>query len=747
MERKTDTAYSRTIGDKVSQRTVLPLMGLGVLLLLIGYGLWENGGWLMRLDRTILDQFHMIGHKVPEREDVVILGIDDASQKLDGVWPEEIEESEALMAMQNWPWSRVVWSELIERLMGAGAKTVMLDLTFKGRSANPEEDERLRAVLEKYRGRVILGMNFEGSSSGRTGGAMVRLVKPVETVVGPLEDRLCRLGHLNFWAENAVVREAVLLTNTKEALLRDYLGVLWDQNAQHAKEAQTELDEALKKGEAVEVDELVPSVTLVAAELKDAEKAKESARQRVRRMRFGHVMAYPPISLHEIFVPGLWEANFENGAFFKDKVVFVGATGTDMQDFHVTPVGRMAGVQLHAHALTAILSGAWVKEVPAWWSWVAVTIGALLAWLVVSWVIQPVLALLLLLVLSALSVAGAYHGFETWNLELSPMPMVLGILGCGLAGWSGNFLSNLREKQKLRRFLARYTAPELVGEMMSDRVGLFTTLGGVERTVTVLFSDVRGFTSMAEGMSPQEVVGQLNEYLSRMVEQVFHHKGLVDKFIGDAVMALWGSTRAEQNEAYCKDDALLSVKAALGMRKALLALNEERRSRGLGELRIGMGIHQGRMVVGNIGSAAPYEKMDLTVIGDSVNLASRLEGATKEYGLDLVVSGDVWAHVEEWVVGRPVDLVRVKGKLKPVEIHTVLDEKGSQTVPLQGLEAYKKGVEEYRRGDFTNALSLFHKARKEWLDDELTNVYVQRCERLLQKPPENWDGVFVMTKK
>ncbi|TLD68645.1 adenylate/guanylate cyclase domain-containing protein [Phragmitibacter flavus] len=732
------------LSDSVSQTVVLPVIfGVG-LLLALGYGWFGDRGWLAWMDRQFLDEFHRRGVKAVEREDVVILGIDDASFKLDGLWPEEIEESVALKAMQRpWPWSRVVWAELLERMFAAGVKVVFLDVTFKGPSLDPAEDERLREVLQKHAGKVVLGMNFEGSSASLSAGSRIRLTGPPESIWESGEGRWDGPVHLNFWAEGEVVRKVSLLATLEEAELKDYLGAVGDYGGMSVEEAEKVGDELEVEMARVNPQDGIPSVAMWVANKVGAGGAELELRE--PRFRFADAGAYPPVSIHEVFVESLWESNFGSGEAFRDKVVFVGATASVMQDFHSTPVGRMAGVQLHAHALAAVMDRNFLKEAPRWWPLAGVGMGMLLSWALVTLIRQPVVCLLVLWGVSVALLVGAWWAFDGLSMEVSPLPGGLALNLCGLAGLSGNYLTQMREKKKLRRFLERYTSPEFVKEMMSDREGLYTMLGGAERTVTVLFSDVRGFTSMAEEMSPADMVKQLNEYLSSMVEQVIRHRGLVDKFIGDAVMALWGSTRLLQAEGGRREDARQSVESALAMRAALTRLNEQWRKRGIAEFKIGMGIHQGNVVVGNIGSAAPYEKMDLTVIGDSVNLASRLEGVTKEYGVDLVISGTVWELVKDEYLCRSADLVRVKGKVLPVEVFTVIGPMVTARPP--GLKDYEKGIVSYREGKFVEALEWFGKAREAGLDDVLTSTYISRCEALMASPPEKWDGVFVMTKK
>jgi adenylate cyclase len=330
-------------------------------------------------------------------------------------------------------------------------------------------------------------------------------------------------------------------------------------------------------------------------------------------------------------------------------------------------------------------------------------------------------------------------------LEASPVPFVLALGLCGVMGIAGNYLMQRRAQQRAVRFLARYTSQEQAVEMMRDRAGLLNTLGGMERTVTVLFSDVRGFTSLSETKSASDLVAQLNEYLSKMVERVVDEKGIVDKFIGDAVMAVWGGMRTEQNVEGFREDARRAVHSALQMRKALEELNADWLKRDMEELHFGIGIHQGTAVVGNIGSEKPYEKMDLTVLGDSVNTASRLEGLTKKYGVDFLVSGSVRQHLGDDFILRTADLVRPVGKLIPLEVFSVID---SADKPRPGgLDEYESAIRLYREGKFPEAIQRLLAAESAGLGDHLTYEYIKRCNELIETPPVDWDGVYIAKSK
>jgi adenylate cyclase len=247
---------------------------------------------------------------------------------------------------------------------------------------------------------------------------------------------------------------------------------------------------------------------------------------------------------------------------------------------------------------------------------------------------------------------------------------------------------------------------------------------------------------MSEQLTARQMVTQLNEYFERMVAAVFQRKGAVDKFIGDAMMAVWGRFRDHPREEELADDACQAVDAALTMRAELANLNEGWRTKNMTELSIGIGIHQGEAVVGEIGS---HERAELTAIGDCVNLGSRLEGATKEYGLDLLISDEVKQRIESRFICRPVDLVRVKGKHKPVEVFTVLGPLDAAIPP--GLVHFEEGMSLYREGRFEDARRRFEQAAADGMDDFLTGVFIKRSGDLMKEPPAKWDGVYAMSHK
>ena len=277
----------------------------------------------------------------------------------------------------------------------------------------------------------------------------------------------------------------------------------------------------------------------------------------------------------------------------------------------------------------------------------------------------------------------------------------------------------------MRKTLERYVSRDVVKELLDNPQTYFNAVGGVRRSVAILFSDVRNFTTMTESADPQALVKQLNEYLQQMVKIVFEHSGSLDKFIGDAVMAVWGNIKSSG----AHNDGRNAVAAALAMKKVLAKLNEDWKARGIKELAIGIGINYGEAIVGEMGSS---EKVEFTAIGDPVNLASRLESLTKEYHLDLLLGGNLAPLVGNTYILRTVDFVAVKGKTKPVDVFTVMGDGAAQTVSMPvWLARYEDGVRLYRERKFSEAAVEFRECLRKQPDDYLSSMYLKRCQALI----------------
>lgn len=303
-------------------------------------------------------------------------------------------------------------------------------------------------------------------------------------------------------------------------------------------------------------------------------------------------------------------------------------------------------------------------------------------------------------------------------------------------------MDDISDEKRLKSTMYRYMTQEVAEALLQSGD---TGLGGKKKQVSVLFSDIRSYTTLTEGMEPEEVVAMLNEYFESMVDAVFKYKGTLDKYIGDAIMAVFGSPLPLANHEWC------AVQTAVEMRERLKLFNQKRKAEGKKTLSIGIGIHSDAVVSGNIGSS---KRMELTSIGDGVNLASRLEGTSKMYGCVIVISEKTYEACKDRVWVRELDFITVKGKTEPVKIYELV---GVKEGPLaqdiepkqkQLIEAYHKGREYYLNREFELAMAEFGKVIEIDPSNKAANLHIDRCLHFIENPPDaNWDGVWKLTEK
>jgi adenylate cyclase len=302
-----------------------------------------------------------------------------------------------------------------------------------------------------------------------------------------------------------------------------------------------------------------------------------------------------------------------------------------------------------------------------------------------------------------------------------------------------------KDKRQLRKAFQLYLNPEVMEEMLEQPQNL--QLGGKEMDLTVLFSDIRGFTGVAEQLSPTALVHLLNEYLSPMTDIVFRRRGTLDKYIGDAVMAFFGApVQTGLHAANGCDTALEMIESLNRMREKW-----RREDATLPDIDIGIGVNSGPMVVGNMGSS---QRFNYTVMGDNVNLASRLEGLNREYGTHILVTGQTLIAARKGLndeaayTVRELDSVRVKGKQEPVRLFELRRRGPPLTEELPLLQGYAQGLALYRARSFAEARLQFESLLERFAGDGPSSLMMARCDRMLQTPPEQaWDGVFRMDHK
>ncbi|HEY4282045.1 MAG TPA: adenylate/guanylate cyclase domain-containing protein [Chthoniobacterales bacterium] len=575
----------------------------------------------LRVCNLYRDFIHRIGRTTPANPNLVFLAIDAASANIEeddidqlfGIADRNTKEGQALTLMSHgFPWSRQVYGLVLERLVHAGAKVVIFDLMFPTPS---KDDPAFREALDRYADQVVIASNFVDGT----------LTRPSDTLIPQKSPTDHRIGYANFWADDDDVVRRTQYRVTFEQLRDMKIRPDSERFPSLAAMALT------KAGFAQDVPGDID----------------DHAMRFTSRPREG----FPSHSLFEIFVPEYWKQNYQSGQFFRDKLVIVGAEGNWQHDQHQTPMGTMPGPEVQLNAINAALNHEFLQELSPQ-KRLVFCVGATAVALLLSLMCPlPLLRFALTAVLSLVCIGAGLICYNRLSLFL-PMVAPVGALNMTvLLGLVYDFTSEHLEKGRLRRTLERYVSRDIVHEMINRPQEYGEKLGGVVRSAAVLFSDIRSYSTVVSQSEPQILVTQLNEYFTAMVQCVFECGGTLDKFIGDALMAVWGSLHSEG----AREDAVSAVRAALLMRKRLTELNVVWRERGWPELRVGMGINYGEVVVGNIGSP---QRMEFTVIGNSVNLSWRLQELTKQNGDGIIVSSSVAMLLADEFPLRPISALK-----------------------------------------------------------------------------------------
>lgn len=408
----------------------------------------------------------------------------------------------------------------------------------------------------------------------------------------------------------------------------------------------------------------------------------------------------------------------------KDKVVFLGVTEMGIYDMRPTPVSSVTpGTWLHYTAYGNMIDGSFLRQIPN-----ASMIGSGLLGLVAFGLFW--FSRFRYRFYAYLSLSIGWFAISIWfyltQQTLIPLfyPLVT-LLSAIIANESIAHIFAEARMKELRKAFSNYVSPEILELITANPDRL--QLGGEKKEITILFSDIRNFTSLSETMSPDKLLALLNEFLGPMTEEVLKHGGMLDKYIGDAIMALYNVPLDQHNH----EDAAAS--SALALMDVLYSINQKLNL----DLDIGIGIHTGHAVIGNVGSQSRF---DYTAVGDSVNLASRLEGLTKMYNAHIIISENTAVNLSSQFVTRPLDKVKVKGKNNAVLIYELLKAtKENKSIA----EKFSKGLDCYFEGDFNNASEIFESL----LPDGPSSVFLERCKLLSQNPIAIWDGVWTMEQK
>lgn len=423
---------------------------------------------------------------------------------------------------------------------------------------------------------------------------------------------------------------------------------------------------------------------------------------------------------------------------FKDKVVFIGFTAPGLFDMKSTPVSSIyPGMAIHATLLANLLKKDFRVRISRY------AVLALSAAVAILMGITVMLAsgyaqLLLAALLSTAGLLAFIVVAFRQSLWVDAI-MLLGSLGFAFALTAAfSYATEGRQKRQIKQTFSHYMSDLLIQDILKNPEKL--RLGGERRTLTVFFSDLAGFTSLSEKLSPEEVVTLLNRYLTAMTDIILDSGGIIDKYEGDAIMAFWGAPLVQE------DHAVRACLAALDNQKRLVRLRKEFAEMGLPQVYARIGMNTGEMIIGNMGSS---KRFDFTVIGDNVNLASRLEGAGKEYGTSITISEETCRGARDHVEVRELDLLQVKGKEKPVRIYELLARKGElDDLTREAIRFFSEGLEHYRQMRWDDAVLCFERSLAIDAEDGPSKTFIGRCESFRKDPPPaGWDGVYRLTTK
>jgi adenylate cyclase len=764
-------------------------LGLAVLVTLAGLGVFGYSGFradtragfafLQNIEQSSLDmRFGVRGQRAHD-DRVVIVGIDERT----------------LQEVGSFPLPRKTYAVLIDRLHAGGARVIAFDATFPtkennsavpaleslrhdlGARATPavikqiqeletaSDQDALFAESMKQAGNVILGHIFLDPDAAKH--ANPKLAEEYFNIawaknfpqVFKVKSKDGRDFDMNkAWVDNggqvAAGAEANIKVLAEAAASFGFIDIKEDPDGtmRHAMLIKRYQDQDFFPSldlQIVREYENIPDQDIAAYIAQDGLERIQLGGHALRQSRDGSALINytGPYGTYAHY--SMWDVM--SGAVppgtFKDKIVLVGATALAIGDLRNTPYqGGEAymGVEVHANIIDNVLHSeekgrsfltrGFREEITD--VGFILLFGLLFGYLFSG--VKPLYSTILLV----LAVAGfawfVYFAFSQQGRWLS-FVIPAGTLAANYAAiTSFRMIFEERKKRELRRSFAQYLPPGVIAMIEKDPEK-YLHPGGETKELTVMFSDIRGFTTISEGLSADELVRLLNEYLGTMTDILFANLGTLDKYIGDAIMAFWGSPYPQTDHAEC------ACRCALAMPKALVKLNAKWKQEGRPPIAIGIGLNTGDVNVGRMGSE---KRLNWTVMGDNVNLASRLEGITKQYQIQVVISESTYNAVAGKFVCRELDKIKVKGKNQPVNIYELMDVAAERSKYESLLTGFDRAMAAYRSQNWKDAAGQFGQLLGVYPDDGPTRVFLQRALEYLDNAPEtDWDGVYVMKSK
>jgi len=426
---------------------------------------------------------------------------------------------------------------------------------------------------------------------------------------------------------------------------------------------------------------------------------------------------------------------------FKDKIVIIGGTAFGLLDHKPVPVageGEYPGMEIHATILSNLLNQHYIYRAEKWVAYLITLVVSLLIPLIFLRYSQVRIIVPFIIILFIGYIFCAFYLFNNFKYDI---PVIAPELAMFLSFVIAAYVSYLREGRKrkeVKRLFVRYLSPQVVNELLVDPSRI--ELGGKEVEATIFFSDIKDFTTISENLNPRDLIVYLNEYFSHTSEIILQNKALLDKYIGDSIMAVFGVPIHRDDHAFSACKTALKIQEVLSK----FYLNLDQRNKPYFETRIG--INTGNVVVGNLGTAS---RSDYTAIGDPVNIASRLESLSKVYGTKIIISESTYNAAKNSVVARELDMVTVKGKRVPIRIFELIDLSSNVSqIQSKKITLFEEGLSVYREKKWEEAREIFRKVLSIEQNDKPSEIYIDRCERFIaNNPPEDWDGVFRLNKK
>lgn len=719
------------------------------LSLLLSFG-GEKPRILTLLDNRLLDiMFHLRG-PTPTSGEIVIVDIDNAS----------------LARVGQWPWPRTVVAELTDRLKEAGARVVGFDILFAEADrtspknhlrrliellnadvapdrqaallADPLLDHDLQLAESLARLPSVLGYVMETTTDGADPNQ-----RPFPSSTIRLDPPATPLAAIDFLqARTAIVNIPAVASSESEG----FFNVFPDPSGTvRAVPLFIALDAIPYPSLALEVFRIGRGIEEITVHLARHDRGKKGIvgitvgttfiptdEQGQLTVNYrGPVHTFPAVPAADVL-------EGRQLAGLRDKYVLIGSSAGGLLDLRATPFSNIiAGVEIQANVIDNLL-GADPLRYDRYTEIGLTATVIVVAGLLLSALLAHASALTggLAGILCLLTVSGGGYLFFLNNQIIGITYPLVSLVTLFLVVTLANFFFAGREKRFLRMAFSHYVSPEVVQEIIKNPAAL--SLSGQVRDLTIFFSDIRDFTTIAEKMTPAQLGRFMNRYLTAMSDVLLAHGGTVDKYIGDAIMAIWGAPLVDH------DHAVRAVRAALASVRRLEELRRELESEGFPAITIGIGLNSGEVTVGNFGSS---RRFDYTVIGDNVNLASRLEGLTKAYGCPILISAATRAALGERIFCRFIDRVRVKGKKLPVDIYQPLCEGTPEPETADRAALFAAAMEAYHQQHFARAEELLLSLGRMG-DEKLSQLYLNRLALFRQSPPPpDWDGVFTFTAK